>query len=99
MGSLIIHVGPPKTASTSLQVAAEQLDLKGYIYGGVNQPRSRNKMSLAHKLHLACASTQAEDWDRGNKTAKEIRAKCAQGYTVLVSEEMFMVHQQFPLSC
>ena len=54
-GKLYLHIGPPKTATTSLQVAFQETDLAALHYGGTFQPREANAGSLAQTLHRATA--------------------------------------------
>ena len=53
MGKLIIHIGPPKTASTSLQYYLESLNQDGVKYIGVNQPRETDSMAFGTAVHTA----------------------------------------------
>ncbi|WP_147238870.1 hypothetical protein [Rhodosalinus halophilus] len=90
-GHIFIHIGPPKTATTSLQVAAEKLADTRYFYAGTFQPRERNSGSLAQQLHNACSSA---DKSQGHQVAERLRAECDAGKTVFLSEEMFLVHSR-----
>lgn len=90
-GHIYIHIGPPKTATTSLQVAAEKLVDTRFFYAGTFQPRDRNSGSLAQQLHQACASG---DRSQGHQVAERLRAECDAGKTVFLSEEMFLVHSR-----
>lgn len=63
-GKLYLHIGPPKTATTSLQIALQQANLPGVHYGGIFQPRESNVGSIAHLLHqAACGRLAADDPD------------------------------------
>lgn len=88
-GQLFLHVGPPKTATTSLQTAFERLSHPRYSYGGVFQPREKNAGSLAQQLHRAVmedAPVLPADFDA-------LKERLAQGEVVLISEEMLSLRQ------
>ena len=87
-GQIFIHIGPPKTATTSLQVAAERLRDNRYFYAGTLQPRDRNSGSIAQQLHQACLSGDK----KGHQAAEKLREECDFGKLVFLSEEMFLVH-------
>lgn len=55
-GDLIIHIGPPKTATTSLQIFLQQLQLDDFIYGGIVQPRNKEPHSICSLLYTDIAS-------------------------------------------
>lgn len=52
-GKLYLHIGPPKTATTSLQIALQQANHPGLHYGGTFQPRESNVGSIAQTRHNA----------------------------------------------
>lgn len=95
LSSLYILVGPPKTGTTSLQVALEskaRQDPSSIRYHGAFQPRSRNNGSLAWRLHNAFFS--------GSRIAELVTIKqelnnllMASNVPVVISEEMFLVSQ------
>ena len=69
-GKLYLHIGPPKTATTSLQIALQKADLPRLHYGGTFQPRDNNVGSLAQTLHQAAA---------GRLTTKDADVRAALG--------------------
>lgn len=84
---IILHIGPPKTGTTSLQYAFENLPEDKIFYGGVFQPRARNVGSLTNLLYSAVNQGNGPDRelvDRFNKTVLGIDADA-----ILLSEEMF----------
>lgn len=89
-GRLFLHIGPPKTATTSLQVAFERLSHPRYSYGGTFQPRERNTGSLAHQLHRAVG----EGAPALPAQVAAVEAKLAEGGIVLISEEMLSLRQE-----
>ena len=50
MGKLIIHIGPPKTATTALQLYWMGLHVNNFKYCGIIQPRKTD--SLATDLFI-----------------------------------------------
>ena len=69
-GKLYLHIGPPKTATTSLQIAFQEAHLSGLHYGGTFLPRENNVGSLAETLHQAAA---------GRLTTKDADVRAALG--------------------
>jgi len=89
---IIIHIGPPKTGTTSLQVALDEVKHPNFYYAGTFQPRPRNTGSLCQVLYRACSDksespiTTSEVYDKLGRLIK-------QGKTILLSEEMFLLEQ------
>lgn len=92
-GLLHIHIGPPKTASTSVQLALQSVDLPGFHYLGTHQPREQDGSGFSNLLHAFCSgltneiSSDLEEW------LLNIRGRISAGETVVLSEEMFLVWQ------
>ena len=58
-GKLIIHIGPPKTATTSLQHFWLKLNAPGFKYLGIIQPRGQE--STGDKLsNYVCSTKEAK---------------------------------------
>jgi hypothetical protein len=89
-GRLFVHVGPPKTATTSLQVALDRLRHGRFLYQGVFQPRDKNRGSFADLLHGAVLHGPG---DRFDCALREVRALVRGGGIVMVCEEMFSLQQ------
>lgn len=89
-GRLFLHIGPPKTATTSLQLAFESLEHPQYRYLGVFQPRERNQGSLAQQLH-----TEVNKGEDGPlySSVEQIKLLVRSGGIVLLSEEMLSLAQ------
>lgn len=90
---VIIHIGPPKTGTTSLQVALDEVEHPDFFYAGTFQPRSRNAGSSCQMLYRACS----DKLGRQIKTSKlqaELEQLTKQRKAVLFSEEMFLLEQQ-----
>ena len=85
MGRLFLHIGPAKTATTSLQVALEMLSEPRFSYVGVFQPRPRNHESLARHLH---EGLENDDHDLLRSCRESLETLVTAGQIVLLSEEM-----------
>ena len=92
-GQIICHLGPPKTATTSMQIALNSINSSDFLFAGTFQPRDLNVGSLSHRLHEFCA--EKVDFSRTDQIdlTREITEKVASGKTIFFSEEMFLVHQ------
>lgn len=88
-GRVYLHVGPPKTATTSLQTAMEAIEHSGYAYAGVLQPRDRNSGTLANLLHKA---TLGDDGAAAS-LVERLRAEVSRHELVVISEEMLSLEQ------
>jgi hypothetical protein len=87
-GELIIHVGPPKTATTSLQFFLQGITLKNFIYSGVIQPRGKDPFSLCSLVY--------KDITSGNDANKDfvldtVGKNLTSGNNVFLSEECFLL--------
>ena len=90
-GRLFLHIGPPKTATTSLQVALESLTDPRFSYVGVFQPRVRNNDSLAQLLH---EGLQDDDNNLLRSCVKGLEKLVTAGQIVFLSEEMLSLEQK-----
>ncbi|MRH78508.1 hypothetical protein GH984_07290 [Spiribacter sp. C176] len=90
-GKLYLHIGPPKTATTSLQIALQETNLRGLHYGGTFQPRDHNVGSLAQTLHKASCERLAAD-DPDVRAALDDVSNVLGG--VILSKETFLVEQR-----
>lgn len=89
MGKLFIHLGPPKTATTSLQYFLQTHKNHSIHYGGVIQPRASNSESLSDAILNYCVT--------GEESSKQhvvewINLLLIQNEIVIVSEEVFLLH-------
>jgi len=91
IGHLYLHIGPPKSGTTSLQYAFERIQHARFIYGGAYQPRERNQNSLANRLHHAL---NEDHQDAIIQIGEEISSLLAAGKHVLISEEMLLLTQE-----
>ena len=90
---VVIHIGPPKTGTTSLQVALEQVTFPELFFGGTFQPRDRNAGSLSQALYRICTD-DTETKSGLQSFREELRRLVGGGRTVLLSEEMFLLEQE-----
>jgi len=92
-GQIICHIGPPKTATTSMQIALNSINSSDFLFVGAFQPRDLNAGSLSQRLHEFCAQkSNLSRIDQINLT-REFADQLGSGKTILLSEEMFLVHQ------
>ncbi|WFM70000.1 hypothetical protein [Halomonas sp. CKK8] len=89
-GRLYLHIGPPKSGTTSLQLAFDKINHPQFVYGGVYQPRDRNAGSLANRLHQGLKEQESRLLQG---VAEEVRSLVAQGNQVMISEEMLLLTQ------
>ena len=92
-GLLHIHIGPPKTASTSVQLALQSVDLPGFHYLGSHQPREQDGRGFSNLLHAYCSGLTNEISSDLEERLLDIRGRISAGETVVLSEEMFLVWQ------
>lgn len=90
-GRLFLHIGPPKSGTTSLQVAMENLDNATFLYGGVLQPRERPNITLANRLHHATVLNHPVGHMKSELLVAELKQLLDEGKIIFLSEEMFMV--------
>lgn len=80
---LYIHIGPPKTATTSFQKYFNKNDVGGINYQGIIQPRSSNDATFCKRLHNAIFGHITKNHN--------IRPDLSDDEIVFCSEEMFLV--------
>lgn len=87
-GCIYLHIGPPKTATTSLQLVLEANQQEaGYDYRGVTQPRDPGEAELAARLHRYCVSP---DDDLLRSLRNEVDGVLNTGRDLVISEEMLL---------
>ncbi|MEM6387665.1 MAG: hypothetical protein AAF718_15665 [Pseudomonadota bacterium] len=92
-GRFICHIGPPKTGTTSVQKALQNLNASDIHYLGTKQPRNTNEPNtLFADLSYAVRSetTPAEQRAIKRRIGKIISVK----QYIIVSEEMLLISQQ-----
>lgn len=87
-GRVFLHIGPPKTATTALQYAFEEIADETLIYGGTFQPRERNSGSLSDILLRAAGGHQAQRGRPLEEALDRIGEAVRSGKIVVISEEM-----------
>lgn len=83
---IILHIGPPKTGTTSLQYAFENLKIDRIYYGGAFQPRERNGNSLSKILYDAAKSRGKPDELSAELFNEQVRR--LNSGAIILSEEM-----------
>lgn len=96
-GRLYLHIGPPKTATTALQYAFEDIADENLIYGGTFQPRERNAGSLSDILLRAMGGEPGHGRARVDGAVAQIGAMIRSGKSVVISEEMFALSMRTTL--
>ncbi|MGC9418246.1 MAG: hypothetical protein ACP5EN_04660 [Rhodovulum sp.] len=92
-GKIIFHIGPPKTATTSLQIAMEGIGDGRIFYAGTIQPRDQNKGSLCHRIYRICAN-KAHNKEEILNFHQDLRQTLDEKSIVFFSEEMFLVESK-----
>lgn len=87
-GKLVIHIGPPKTATTSLQTYLQKLETDNFVYGGIIQPRTNDKNSISKRLYSICKS------NKGLENKKEIESLQEDISTVLRHSKIFFLSEE-----
>lgn len=87
MAKVYLHIGLPKTATTSLQIDYFPfVNNEEYFYAGVNQPRKSNSSELYYLLNQVVATGKNVDLAQS-----ETRKIISQGRSLVLSDEMFLV--------
>ncbi|PZF76975.1 hypothetical protein DK847_11020 [Aestuariivirga litoralis] len=87
---VIVHIGPPKTATSSLQLALEAVADSRVCYGGAFHPRHRDVDSLNYRIIEACSAEQEPDAAFA-AIRTEIRDLSSRHAVLILSEEQFLV--------
>lgn len=86
-GKVIIHIGPPKTATTALQYKLQSLKSSKFDYGGTVQPLNRKSLELSGRLHASCSSAEAD----ASELLLEFSRILNTGRDVVISQEWLLV--------
>lgn len=92
-GQIICHIGPPKTATTSMQIALNSINISDFLFVGAFQPRDLDAGSLSQRLHEFCAKKKQFSSNDQLRLTRELTDQVGAGKTIFISEEMFLVHQ------
>lgn len=87
LGKIIVHIGPPKTATTALQYTLQSLGSSDFYYGGTAQPRQRDSLEFSNRLHEVCYSAEAD----ASELLAEVSRILRSGRDVVVSQERLLV--------
>lgn len=90
-GRVFLHVGPPKTGTTSLQLALQQLALPRLHYVGVSQPRADFENADIRLLSAISKGTVTFASEPARTLRSTLEERITSGDTVVISEEMFVV--------
>lgn len=90
-GRLFAHIGPPKTATTALQLSFESLVDERYAYLGKLRPRDRDGDTVSRLLQTIVRDGEI---DHFSQAASHIAKEIEQDKVLLFSEEMLLVHQR-----
>lgn len=88
MNKLYIHLGPPKTATTSFQHFFLKEKIDNLSYEGIIQPRISDDNSLCKLLYNKTSSKL------NSKNLISILKNSIEKHNVILSEEMFLVEQK-----
>jgi hypothetical protein len=91
-GKLVIHIGPPKTASTSLQTFLQKLETENFVYGGIIQPRKNDINSISKRLYTLCKASNGLENKKEIETLQEdISQILSQTKYLFLSEERLVL--------
>ena len=90
---LILHIGPPKTAVTSLQRALQSAPHDLYHYAGNRYPRDAADRGLPWSLNEVARGSVRRQTAEGEDLLNSIRNVLATGQHLVVSQEMILVRQ------
>jgi len=91
---LIVHIGPPKTGTTSLQVALSGKLPPKMSFMGAYQPRDLNGKSRSHILNDWSKNPELESSERARSFIECIKANKINGVTTVVVEEVLLDSSQ-----
>lgn len=89
-GHIFIHVGPPKTATTSLQLSLQELEGEGVHYVGVRQPRATHE-NIESDLLIQVSRGDPTIEGKAQRLRASFVERLQRNETIIVSEEMFVV--------
>lgn len=94
MKRIIIHIGLPKTATTSIQKHVfEAEDGSRWDYVGVRQSRNRDQSELYERF-MKCTACLKADFDENCSKFNALISAMENDMPMLISEEMFVVDQE-----
>lgn len=91
-GEVIVHIGPPKTATTALQYTLQSLRSSKFFYGGTAQPRQRGSLEFSDRLQASCCSAEAD----ASELLAEVSRILNSGRDVVISQERLLVDRPIP---
>jgi hypothetical protein len=88
--TIILHIGPPKTATTSIQTAFQNNKIQGLFYAGVHQPRQKNNCLSDIIYDYAVCRSDSDNIALIN-AIRALDEITRDGTIAFISEEMFCV--------
>ncbi|MEM9864755.1 MAG: hypothetical protein AAF938_24345 [Myxococcota bacterium] len=83
---IFLHLGPPKTGTTSLQLALQNCE--AIAYGGTQQPRTQDPKELSRALQYFAVGRRNES--HAARAVQDALAR-SRGRPLVISEEMYLV--------
>lgn len=90
-GHLFLHIGPAKTATTSLQYALQDYKTDGFEYLGTRQPRPVADKSIAALFHAHSSGLIDYENHELRAAVNQVADFVQNGNITVLSEEMFLV--------
>jgi hypothetical protein len=91
LSKVILHLGPPKTATTALQYFLQAHQKPLVKYCGVHQPRNPQSHELSNRVLQYCQTGNALE----KKLIRDELERLMQHYSyIIISEEMLLVHSK-----
>lgn len=88
---LIIHIGPPKTATTSLQALLTSTQNDSVYYGGTSYPRHGNDADDSAAYFVRNAINHGSKEDAFERARQELSRRLEKYEKLVLSEEMFVL--------
>lgn len=87
---LYIHIGPPKTATTSLQYFFQELNIDNLYYGGIIQPRGSS--TLKSLMRLVYSDICSGVYNNRNEVIEQVNSNFNKN--IVLSEEMILLENK-----
>lgn len=91
-GRFFCHIGPPKTASTAIQSALQNISGGRVRYEGTFQPRNANRIDGVYTELMNLVRIDSSI-DAVDKVQRQITRELRSGTDLIISEEMLLVSQ------
>ena len=87
-GKVVVHIGPPKTGTTSLQYYFQEFTHPDFFYLGVHQPRKELKNDLYSDIYNYCCNAKPANTTKLNRIHKDLKIMLKTYQIVFISEEI-----------